>query len=202
MYNYKQSKRRIVSKNECEKDLNKVLPRLFEAFHSAHSNFEREIRQTPPSARARAFEACLLNSKMIQAIQNYFPSWEWKFGKYKRFILQTNGYIILFKKLNKNGMPMNIATKHANAISNQLTYSLFDDQTMIYEPILFFGYRKDALGNIINPQLTYIDESRIKWTIEESNTTINIDKIINLQVSSADVSATPKLKLKQKRKIE
>ena len=161
-----QQKRRIASQKECQFDLKKELPLMFEAFKSAHQAYEREVRQTPPQARARGFEASLLNSKMIQSIQEYFPD-HWKFGKYKRFTLRVKGYIVLFKKFNSNGLPMNIQTKRVDAIANQQVLSLFDDSTMVYEPILFFGYEKNRLGEILNPRLTYIDEQKIKWLITE-----------------------------------
>lgn len=182
-------KRRIASKNECKIDLKEELPVLFEAFANAHKTFEYEIRQTPPQARARGFEASLLNSKMIQSIQEFFPE-NWKFGKYKRFTLRVNGYLVLFKKFNKKGMPMNIKTQRTDAISNQQVMSLFDDSTLVYEPILFFGYEKSRIGEILNPRLIYIDESQVKWIITDE--AVSVTRFLNTK--EEETTVLPKLK--------
>ena len=138
-------KRRLASFEGCKLDLKEELPLLFKAFYEAFTAYEREVVQTPPVARARGFEASLLNSKMIQSIQSNFPI-NWKFGKYKRFTLRIKGYIVLFKKFDNKGLPMNIKTKSVTAISQQLSLPLFDEASFVAEPILFFGYRKDQPG--------------------------------------------------------
>lgn len=185
-------KRRLASEMGCKKDLENELPKLFEAFKMAFTDYEREVVQTPPSARARGFEASLLNSKMINSVQTVFPR-EWKFGKYKRFTLRVNGYIVLFKKLNSKDKPMNIKTNSVSAISNQLSMSLFDESTFTTEPILFFGYRKDRLGQITDPKLVYIDENKVQWTITEDEVKSNI-KFINEEMEQTGL-AMPKLKV-------
>ena len=90
----------------------------------------------------------------MQCIQKYFPV-NWKFGKYKRFILRVNGYNVLFKKLNGKDMPMNVKTVLSDAIANQLQYSLFNDSPEVADPIVFFGYRKDKFETL-HPQNLYI----------------------------------------------
>lgn len=161
-------KRRTVSEEECRFELKEALPQMFQAFNEAFTSYETEVVMTRPEARARGFEASLLNSKMIESIQNYFPT-KWKFAKYKRFVLNVNGFVVLFKKLNGQDMPMNIKTKSVEAISNQLTLPLFNESRTIENPILFFGYRKDSTGNISDPKLVYIDESKVKWTITKDD---------------------------------
>lgn len=161
-------KRRVVSEEECKLELKEVLPLLFQAFREAFMSYEKEVVQTRPEARARGFEASLLNSKMIESIQKHFPK-KWKFGKYKRFLLNINGFVVLFKKLNGKDMPMNIKTKSVEAISQQLSLPLFDTAGTMENPILFFGYQKDGLGNVTNPKLVYIDEDKVKWTITEND---------------------------------
>ena len=125
--------------------------------------------QTPPEARMRGFEAHLLNVKTIQSIQQYF-SRDWKTGKYGRFMLYVKGYIILFKKLNKNDMPMNIRTKMTDSIENQLQGRLFQDDEDPTAPILFFGYKKNQFGELVDPKLVYIDENKVKWAINKPAT--------------------------------
>ncbi|WP_432411389.1 hypothetical protein [Rasiella sp. SM2506] len=182
-------KRRLASLEGCQIDLKNELLLIFSAFYGALKNYEREIVQTPPESRARGFEASLLNSKMIQSIQEHFPE-NWKFGKYKRFTLRINGYIILFKKFNQKGLPMNIKTKSVTAISQQLSIPLFDDSTYVAEPILFFGYSKDKFGNIVNPKLVYIDEDQIKWEISRDN----ISATKTLSIPKEEKVAMPKLR--------
>ncbi|MDX9694383.1 MAG: hypothetical protein RBT49_01190 [Bacteroidales bacterium] len=182
-------KRRLASLEGCKVDLKEDLPLMFKAFNQAFAAYESEVVQTPPEARARGFEASLLNSKMIQSIQSNFPI-NWKFGKYRRFTLRIKGYIVLFKKFDNRGLPMNIITKSVTAISQQLSLSLFDEVSFVAEPILFFGYRKDKMGNIADPKLVYIDEDKIKWTITH-------DEILTIKttsISKEEKVAKPKFK--------
>ncbi len=187
----RKAKRRLATSKECQIDLNEQLPIMFKAFTEAVRMYENEIIQTPPQSRARAFEASLLNSKMIQSIQSNFPV-NWKFGKYKRFMLNLQGYTVLFKKLNGKNMPMNIKTSHATAISNQMQTSLFDNDRKSINPILIFGYKKDKLGNIFDPKLVYIDEDQVQWTLTEDIVQNNEDVKRLSKVSIEKVM--PKLK--------
>lgn len=162
------NRRRLASEKGCKTDLDYELPRMFMAWKEALEKYEHEVVQTKPEARARGFEASLLNSKMIEAMQKYFPI-NWKFAKYKRFMVRVNGYIVFFKKLDKHDRPMNIKTKQVDAISQQLALPLFDSDSTVEEPILFFGYRKNRLGVIHDPKLVYIDEQKVQWTITEND---------------------------------
>ncbi|TYA74442.1 hypothetical protein [Seonamhaeicola marinus] len=183
-------KRKIVTDKECRIDLANELPKLFTAFKNAVTMFQKEIVQTPPQSRARAFEANLLNSKMIQSIQETFPR-NWKFGKYKRFILNLSGYTVLFKKLNSKDMPMNIRTSHSMAIYNQLQTSLFDNQTLSIDPIVFFGYKKGKFGDILDPKLVYVDEDQVKWTLTED---MIVERKVITMTRKPVIKALPKLK--------
>lgn len=159
-------RKRIINAKECERDLRGTLEKLFDVFWNAVSNYEKEILQTPFEARCRGFEASLLNSKLIQSVQSVFKN-DWTFGKYKRFMLRINGYIMLFKKLNSKDMPMNVPTRFSSSIQNQEQGNLFDMYDDGTEPILFFGYNKSSVGEIINPKLVYIDENKVRWVISE-----------------------------------
>lgn len=159
-------RKRIINAKECERDLRGTLEKLFDVFWNAVSNYEKEILQTPFEARCRGFEASLLNSKLIQSVQSVFKN-DWTFGKYKRFMLRVNGYIMLFKKLNSKDMPMNVPTRFSSSIQNQEQGNLFDMYDDGTEPILFFGYNKSSVGEIINPKLVYIDENKVRWVISE-----------------------------------
>lgn len=170
--NLRQNKRRLATIDGVKFDLKEELPIMFQAFREAYELYEGEIIKTPPEARARGFEASLLNSKMIQCIQKNFP-YSWNFGKYKRFALQTNGYVVLFKKLNKYNKPMNIKTRSTQAITNQLSLPLFNEIDFVDEPILFFGYKKDKFGNISEPKLVYLDEDLVKWVVTADEISIN-----------------------------
>lgn len=181
-------KRRQVSRDECLQDIKKDLPKMFKAFNKAVKLFNKTMEDIPFSARVR-LDAPLLNSRIVQCIQEEFSS-NWKFGKYKRFVLRISDYLILFKKLDNKNKPMNIQTKHVNSISNQLQLTLFNDCSFFAEPILFFGYKKDKSGEIFSPQLVYIDEDMVKWIICEDDVleihdnikSINNKKTIDLTV--------------------
>ena len=191
----RKNKRRLATFEGTKFDLQKELPIMFEAFSEAYSLYESEILKTPPEARARGFEASLLNSKMIQCIQKHFPN-KWSFGKYKRFTLRTNGYIILFKKLDQRNKPMNIKTKSVNSISNQLTLPLFNNTNFVESPILYFGYNKDRVGNISDPKLVYLDEEKVQWIVTPEEFTAT--KPLQLPRENKKV-ATPVLRKQKER---
>lgn len=198
--NFHQSpnRRRLASLEGCKYDLEEHLKNMFLAFQEALIKYNKELAQTPPEARARAFEASLLNSKMIASIQKHFPK-NWRFGKYKRFILRIEGYIVLFKKLNKFDKPMNIKTKMVSAINSQTSLSLFNDESFIEDPILYFGYQKNKLGNIVDPKLVYIDEDQVKWTISQ-NDLPGADNVNITTSSPVAPTATPTLRETAKKK--
>lgn len=162
----KNRKRRIISAKECKHDLDEHLSILFNAVEQGIDNYNDILSLFPVQSRVRALEANVLNSKIIESVQQNFPE-HWKFGKFKRFILRIEGYNILFKKLNNKDLPMNVRTKHVEAIEYQYQTSLFDDSSFSdsIEPIVFLGYKKDKWGTIYDPKLVYIDEGEIKWTI-------------------------------------
>jgi hypothetical protein len=189
-------KRRIISQDECISDLSDWLSLVFNAAGRAVTLFEKEIALTPPQSRSRGFEASFLNSKMIQCIQEDFPD-NWKFGRYKRFILRLKGYNILFKKLNGRNFPMNIKTKSSDAIINQLQGDLFDvtnDFAAAAEPIVFFGYKKDGLGVIGDMKLVYIDENKVKWTVVEDRI-CKTAEIVDINKKEIREAASPRVKV-------
>lgn len=168
-------KRRLINAKECLFDLKDHLETLFIAFKEARMMYEEEIRQTPPQARARTLEASLLNSKIIQSLQKYFPT-DWFLGKYRRFILHLEGYNIFVKKFNGKNMPMNIKTRNDDAIRNQAQLSLFDGEYDVTNPILYFGYQKSTMGVLSEPKLVYIDEDKVKWIITDEDIETSVPK--------------------------
>ena len=192
-------KRRQISSEECKFDLKDELPLLFEAFGHGASLFEQEVVQTPPEARIRGFEASLLNAKMVQTIQRYFPD-NWKYGKYRRFVINVNGYVVLLKKLDKYDRPMNIKTKHSEAIGHQLQLSLFDDSNFNAEsPILFFGYKKNKFGEISEPKLVYIDDNKAMWTLAENDLPSKKSIVLGEKSTSERKTVTIRQEVKKKR---
>lgn len=86
---------------------------------------------------------------------------------------------------------MNVPTILTQAISNQLTLPLFSGESRAEDPILFFGYQKDRFGNIVNPQLVYLDEDKLQWVITEQD----LDTKISVQLpKEAPKVAEPLLK--------
>lgn len=194
--NSRNGKRRQVSKDECLYDLGRALPKMFKAFNKGVKLFNKTMEDIPVDSRIRV-EAPLLNSRVAQCMQEEFPD-KWKFGKYKRFVLHVSDYLILVKKLNNHDKPMNIKTKHVNSISNQMQLSLFNDDSFFTSPIVFFGYKKDKSGEIVSPQLVYIDEDKVKWIITENDVTTIGDNPISINPSkSIDVTIKEHLRSKK-----
>ena len=177
-------RRRIPNSDACKSDLKEELCTLFNLYKEACSLYEKEIVETPPNARLRGFEARLMNIKMVQCVQKYFP-FNWKIGKHGRFMLRINGYIVLFKKLNRKNMPMHIDSKVYQAIENQMQGTLFARNDDFIEPILFFGYQKDKFGELQSPKLVYIDEFKVKWEITSA------DIAARRQVGNSDTFTMP-----------
>jgi len=196
-------KRKIVSAKECKHDLKPHLELLFYAVDQGIDKYNQILSLFPVESRARALEANILNSKIIEAIQGSFSE-NWKFGKYRRFILRVNGYNILFKKLKNNDMPMNVRTKHVEAIENQYQLSLFENTSFseVIEPIVFLGYKKDKWGTIIDTKLVYIDEGEIKWTISQSDITEEKNIVINpLSTNQPQISVRPQIRKGVKKSV-
>lgn len=163
-----QKRKRIISVKECQHDLKDVLILLNEGFHEALQKALTLVKNVPPHARCRGYEATICNSCIVESMQKMFPQ-NWYWGKFKRFYIRIKNYIILIKKLNSNNMPMNITTLLANRINNQMQGDLFGKDDNGMEPIVIFGYTKDALGISYVPKLVYIDDGILKWVIPTSD---------------------------------
>ena len=109
-----QGKRRLASESECKVELKKELQLLFNVFYTALDKTNIVLSSFQPSHRSRTFEASVMQSSFAESLSNSFGEKAF-YGRYKRLILRTNGYLILFKKLNGKGKPMNIkTTEHMN----------------------------------------------------------------------------------------
>lgn len=161
-------KRRIVSKEEALYDLKEVLPLLFDCFYKGVELYSNRIIIYPIQCRDRLLETSIFRSCVIEGFEEIFAD-ALKIGKYKRVVIRKNSYQILFKKLNNYNFPMNIVTRLSESIYNQLQLPLFNEDFGVTEPIIFFGYRKNSLGEMCDPKLVYIDDSRVRWIIEESD---------------------------------
>ncbi|KAA2223133.1 hypothetical protein [Chryseobacterium sediminis] len=169
-----QGKRRLANYDGCRYDLKDILPMLFEVFQIARERTNDALKQFKPEARSGNLEPNILQSCFAEELFSRFKL-QASFGKYFRITLRAKGYIILFKKFSNTGKPMNIKTKNVQNISNQKqTLSLFamEDSDYQDEPILFFGYKKDRLNQIVDPQLIYLDEGVIRFAIHQSEITI------------------------------
>lgn len=190
-----QKRTRVISKEECLHDLRGILPLLFKSHHSAVKEFNKGMEDTPPQHRVRGLDPSYFASKMIQCMSEY--GLEVQYGKHGRRIVYTNGYIILFKKFDRSGRPMNIKTKHNTAIEAQQAGNLFgcgDDGTA---PILYFGYSVSPLGEICAPRLAYLDERRLKWAIIENDLATGKRAIAEITPKQPDggVSVKPGVKV-------
>lgn len=167
----RRGKRRQVSREECLLDLKKDLPKLFYAFNKAVKKYNKVASMFNPNSKVR-FDASVLNTSIVESLQEVFSD-NWKWGRYKRFILKLGDYIFLVKKFNTQNKPMNIKTRHVNTISNQLSLSLFNSEVYQDDPILFFGYKIDKMGEVFSPQIVYIDEDQVKWIVSENDVTMS-----------------------------
>lgn len=189
----KQGKRRLALEYVCKVELKKELQLLFNAFYDALDKANEVLLSFAPSHRSRTLEASIMQSSFAEALFGKFGDKAF-FGKYKRLILRTNGYLILFKKLDGKGLPMNIKTVNVQSILSQnQVLDLFADSDYEDEPILYFGYQKNRFGQFVNPQLVYIDNSEINFTINEKDMEVSIP-ISNEKETGQNNEVTPKLK--------
>ena len=193
-------RKRIISVKECEVDLKDVLPLLFTAFHRTVPRYMKEVAQTSPINRVRGFEAIIFNSKLAECLREIFGD-SLKRGKFGRILLYKNGYVILFKKLDKKGQPMYIRTKSAVSIANQLQGNLFNKEDDGTSPIVIFGYTMNDFGEITRPKLVYIDEEKVKWCIDETQLGLKVEAQMELfpPQSSSQIAIKPHAKLAKKK---
>lgn len=164
-----QGKRLLADYESCKLEMNNELSLLFRTFNSALISTREELLNFNIRFRSRALEASIMQSYFAEFLQENFGNKSF-YGKYKRLVLRSNGYLILFKKLNSKGLPMNIKTINVQSILNQnQVLDLFADSDYNDEPILYFGYQKNRFGDYANPQLIYIDEGQIKFSIYQDD---------------------------------
>lgn len=190
-------KRKLAKKDtfitECTE---KGLSKFFYAFENAKEKFSLTMKDFSPQSRSRGFEASVFQTCLLSELQKVFPE-KWKFWKYKRFVITFCGHSLLFKKLNKKGMPMNIKTNANQSIINQMQTQLFDP-TDYENPIVFFGWEKSKSGDLINPHFVYIDEEKIKWRLRKDElTSLNTPTILTPNKTGR---LLPKVKEQSKRK--
>lgn len=164
-----QGKRLLADYDNCKLELKEELNLLFKTFNSALKSTKEELFKFNIRFRSRTLEASIMQSYFAEYLQENFGNKSF-YGKYKRLILRTDGYLILFKKFNSKGLPMNIKTTNVQSILNQnQVLDLFAESDYNDEPILYFGYQKNRLGDYVNPQLIYIDEGEIKFSINQDD---------------------------------
>lgn len=186
--------KRVLAVNEtCKVELKNEIQLLYKAYEEALTKSSSVLSMLPVHSRSRTLEASVIQSCFAESLIENFPEKAF-FGKYRRLILRVNGYLILFKKLNKKGYPMNIKTINVQSILNQnQVLDLFSESDYNDEPILYFGYQKNRFGEYVNPQLIYIDEGEVKFSINETD----VQVVLNINNrSSDDVSIEVKPKLK------
>ena len=78
--------------------------------------------------------------------------------------------------------------------------NLFNSDEDGSSPIIFFGYSKSKIGELIHPRLVYIDEGSVKWTIEEDQIIPEneVNMFTNVAPSSDHAFVKPELKIKKK----
>lgn len=188
-----QGKRRLASNGVCKVELKKELQLLFNVFYASVEKANVVLSAFQPSHRSRTFESSVMQSSFAEALFESFGDKAF-YGRYKRLILRSNGYLILFKKLNAKGYPMNIKTINVQSILSQnQVLDLFAMSDYNDEPILYFGYQKSRFGEFVNPQLVYIDGGEINFTIVEKDMGILLPAFTNDENSEIK-EVVPKLK--------
>jgi hypothetical protein len=186
--------KRVLAVNEtCKVELKNEIQLLYKAYEKALTKSSTVLSMLPVHSRSRTLEASIIQSCFAESLIENFPEKAF-FGKYRRLILRVNGYLILFKKLNKKGYPMNIKTVNVQSILNQnQVLDLFSESDYNDEPILYFGYQKNRFGEYVNPQLIYIDEAEVKFSIVETDVQVVLN-ITNRSNDDVSVEVKPKLK--------
>ena len=110
-----QGKRTLASNETCKLELNKEIQLLFTTYEEALDKANKALSFFPPHSRSRALEASIVQSCFAENLLKNFSDKAF-FGKYRRLILRVKGYLILFKKLNNKGYPMNIKTINVQSI--------------------------------------------------------------------------------------
>lgn len=196
----RKGKRKLANAEACKAELKKELVMLFQTFEQATKKTTKNLLNFPPQARSRAFEAGMIQSTFAEFLFNNFGDSKARWGKHKRLVLSLDGYLILFKKFDSSSRPMNSKTASVQALLNQnQTLDLFVESGISEDPILYFGYKKNKLGEYISPQIVYIDEGKVQFIITESEIEQNIKKVQFQNVpESAPIGMMPKLRVKRK----
>lgn len=160
-----QGKRALASYEASKLELEKEIMLLFKTYKLALQSTQEQMFNFKIEFRSRSLEASIMQSFFAEYLKDNFATKAF-YGKYKRLILRCNGYLILFKKFNSKGMPMNIKTINVQSILNQnQVLDLFASSDYNDEPILYFGYKKNKYGEYIDPQLIYVDAGKVVFSI-------------------------------------
>ncbi|MGV6944169.1 hypothetical protein [Sphingobacterium kyonggiense] len=160
-----QGKRLLADLEGCKLELKDELSTLFNLFEQAIKKTNWLMGNIQPLAIRNGQEALTLQSCFAEQVFAEFGD-NARNGKNGRLILKIKEYIILFKKLDSKGLPMNIKTANTKRINNQvIQLSLFPTSEMNDAPILYFGYQKNRLGEYVDPRIVYIDEEKVQFTI-------------------------------------
>lgn len=174
----KNGRRRIISANECKKDLEKKLSFMSLSIEEGFQKAREVANNVTQNSRCRGYDSSVLNSCINESLEKNIPESQYK-GRYGRILFRINGYIILVKKLNKKGYPMNIKTKHSNSINSQSQTSLFYDSSFgLEEPLVYLGYQLNKFNQLSEIKLVYILDNKINWVVDlkENNVSSTIQK--------------------------
>jgi hypothetical protein len=160
-------RKRITNQKECEHDLRDDLPLFREAFQKAKETFDEKTEGIDPNLTARAFSANSFNTYVSNHLKEVYGP-RIRRGKGGRIILHLKDYIILIKKLDSKGYPMNSKSIRDDAIRNQEQGNLFGDEYDGTKPILYLGYQRDKLKQFCNLQIVYLDECKKMFAIDIS----------------------------------
>ncbi|AFM04010.1 hypothetical protein Fleli_1592 [Bernardetia litoralis DSM 6794] len=197
----RQMKRKTADHQKCKNDLKNDFISLMEAFAETLVKTNKVLTNFSLLRRPRSLEATVIQGFFADIVYEKFGE-KASLGKYKRFVLRLEGYLVLFKKLDNQGYPMNVKTRANQHILNQSQLlELFPESNYNNLPILFFGYKKNKFGLCVKPQLIYIDNEQVQFVIDESDFDIELPMINNITMPEVDEPKETKPKLKVKTQI-
>ncbi|MGV3540468.1 MAG: hypothetical protein ACO1OQ_11695 [Rufibacter sp.] len=142
-----------------ERVMEKELPVFVEAQEKAFEMMRSDLSKRSPLYQNRNSKSNRINENIKGLLYDLYPE-QMKETPTKRFYFEKPGkYIILFKKLTGNLLPMNIATKSSSRILSQLPIE-FTNQM----PIIFVGYVPNSSWDSIEKICAvYISQGKIIW---------------------------------------
>jgi len=142
-------------------DMNYALPQFVEIFEKSLHKMLNEVERIDPSFLNRNSKPNRMNENIKGFLSKIFPDKIKENGSKRFYFLEKDGYILLFKKLNRDYLPSNIKTKSSKSILNQSALDLPE------LPIIFVGYTPNSSWEKIDRiSAVYISGNEVVWKVD------------------------------------